>query len=154
MYKNQSSSMTQVRRQIRLQTHIEICQTNKDKSATIAIYIPANDERQMQLRKIQSTDKTQFRVRLHYLANRYFLKRETFRSHPVSIRKSAKSKRSNIRGQIHRTDRAHGSKGKDISFDFCARTCTTFQSPESNVSSLPVRISRKNLLWIRELHLS
>ena len=38
------------------------------------IHIPSHDERQMQLRKIQSDDKTQYRVRLHHIANKYVLK--------------------------------------------------------------------------------
>ena len=40
------------------------------------IHILANDEHQMQLQKAQSDDKTQFRVRLHHLANRNVLKTE------------------------------------------------------------------------------
>ena len=44
-------------------------------SATIAIHIPANDKRQIPLRKIQSDDKTQFRMTLHHLANKYVLKK-------------------------------------------------------------------------------
>ena len=37
--------------------------------------ITATDEREMELQKVQSDDKTQFRVRLHRLANRHVLKR-------------------------------------------------------------------------------
>ena len=47
-------------------------------SAAVAIYIPARGERQMQKRKIQSDDKTQYRVRLHHLANKYVPKRENW----------------------------------------------------------------------------
>ena len=43
------------------------------KSATFAVHTMANDERQMQSQKMQSDDKTQVRVRLHHLANRYCL---------------------------------------------------------------------------------
>ena len=71
-------------------------------SAIIAIHITANDERQMRLHKVQSDDKTQFRVRLRYLPNKYVLGC----SPPHLISKSAKSKRSNIRGKIHRMDLA------------------------------------------------
>ena len=46
----------------------------RNTSATVASYIPAHDERQMQLWRIESDDKTHFRVRLHHLANRYYLK--------------------------------------------------------------------------------
>ena len=81
------------------------------KSATFASYIPANDERQMQLRKNQSDDKAQSQVTLHYLANKYVLKKGTVGTyawrHPNRIRQSAKSKRSSIRGKIYRMDFAH-----------------------------------------------
>ena len=49
--------------------------------------------------KNQSDDKTQFRGRLRHLANKYVLKKG---SHPDRIRKTAKSKRSNIRGKTCR----------------------------------------------------
>ena len=57
----------------------------KKKSATIAILIPPNDERQMQVQKVQSDDKTQFRVRLHHLANRYALKRRNWRPTTLGV---------------------------------------------------------------------
>ena len=44
-------------------------------SASVAIHIPANDGRQMQLQKAQSDDKIQFRVRLRHLATKYVLKK-------------------------------------------------------------------------------
>ena len=49
----------------------------KTNSASIAVHIPLNDERQMQLRTIQSDDKTQIRVRLHHLAKKVRSQRET-----------------------------------------------------------------------------
>ena len=48
----------------------------KKHSATFEIHITASDERQMQLQKVESNDKTQFQVRLDHLPNRYGLKRE------------------------------------------------------------------------------
>ena len=74
--------------------------------------IPSNDERQMQLRTIQSDDKTQYRVRFYHLANNV-LRREngTYTwSHPDRNSNSAKSKLSNIRGKICRTDFEHGKQ--------------------------------------------
>ena len=47
----------------------------KKNSASIATHIPSNDERQMQLRNIQSGNTTQYRVRLHHLANKNVLKK-------------------------------------------------------------------------------
>ena len=51
---------------------------DKKYAAIVAIHIPANDERQMQLQKVQSDVKTQYRVRVDHLrtANRYVLTRE------------------------------------------------------------------------------
>ena len=63
-------------------------------SALIAIYTPAHDERQMQLRKIQSDDKTQFRVRLHHPANRYVLKREKLGPTPGFIQTGSENQRT------------------------------------------------------------
>ena len=75
-------------------------------SASIAIHIPANDEQQMQIRKVRWDDTTQFRVSLHHLAHRFVLKRGNWGaktgSHPDRISKSAKSKRSDFRRQIYR----------------------------------------------------
>ena len=45
-------------------------------SASIAFHTPSNDERQMQLRKIQSDAKTQYRLRLHHLAKKNVLTRK------------------------------------------------------------------------------
>ena len=102
----------------------------KNKELTsIAIHIPSNDERQMQLQNIQSDDKTQFPVRLHHLGNRYVLKREneTYSwSHPDWISKSAKSKRSNIRGKIYRMDFENGRNSKESSLVFTQdRVCSS-----------------------------
>ena len=47
-----------------------------EKSASIAVHVPANDERQMQLQKVLSDDKTHFRKRLHHLVNKYVMRRE------------------------------------------------------------------------------
>ena len=58
-------------------THTAKTADEKRNSVSFASHTPSNDERLMQLRQIQSDDKTQFRVRLHHLANRYVLKRET-----------------------------------------------------------------------------
>ena len=65
--------------------------------------MPPNDERQMQIRKIQSDDKTQYRVRVHHVANKYVLKGElgTYTwSHPDQISKSAKPTRSDSRKDL------------------------------------------------------
>ena len=48
----------------------------RNKSSSIAIDIPSNDERQIQPRKNQSDDKTQYRVRRHHSSNMYVLKRD------------------------------------------------------------------------------
>ena len=45
-------------------THTATLADEKEKSASMAIHIPSNDERQMQRRTIQSDDKTHNRVRL------------------------------------------------------------------------------------------
>ena len=45
-----------------LHTHTAKSADEKNNSATVAIYIAGNDERQMQLQKVQSDDKTQFPV--------------------------------------------------------------------------------------------
>ena len=58
----------------------------KRNSASIAVYIPSNDEPQMQQRKTQSDDRTQHRVRLHHLANKYFLKGRNWDLHLESPR--------------------------------------------------------------------
>ena len=57
----------QVRRQVCVHKHTVA--SEKSNSATIAIHNTANAERQVQLQKVQSGDKTQFRVRHHDLAN-------------------------------------------------------------------------------------
>ena len=70
-------------------TQVNLLMTRE--TASIAIHIPANDERQMQILKIQSDDKTQYRVRLDHLANRYVLKKESMRpSHMESSRQDPK----------------------------------------------------------------
>ena len=63
-------------------------------SAAFAIHISSNDLPQRQLQKIQSYDKTQFRVRLHHLANRYVLKRKMgahLWSHPDRFKKKQRN---------------------------------------------------------------
>ena len=54
------SRTMQVRRQVCIQTHIAKPADETRYPVSIAIHIPSNDERQMQLRKIQSDSKTQF----------------------------------------------------------------------------------------------
>ena len=129
---------------------------DKGNLATIAIHIPANGERPIQLQKGQSDAKSQFRVRLHHFANRCFLKREHTRTNtsgrPDKNPNSAKSKRSNIRGKIFRMDLAHGRNDKELGH--CTRTCTHLQVhflrsdmgcsnqvSASNVSSFPMKTS-------------
>ena len=62
----------------------------KGNPASMAIHLQLNDERQLQLRKIQSDDKTQFRVRLHHLEYKYVLKRENWDLRLVSSRQDLK----------------------------------------------------------------
>ena len=96
----------------------------KKNSPLIAIHNPSDGERQVQLRKIQSNDTTQYRVRLHH-GNKYVLKMDKLAtctwSHPGWISKDAKSKIFNIRGKIHRMDFEHGRKYKESSVDFWKR---------------------------------
>ena len=93
----------------------------KKNSPLIAIHNPSDDERQVQLRKIQSNDTTQYRVRLHH-GNKYVLKTYNLAtctwSHPDWISKDAKSKIFNIRGRIYRMEFEHGRKYKESSADF------------------------------------
>ena len=103
------------------ETSVHTKTQRKKKSATIANDIAAHDERQMQLRNIQSDDKTQFRVRLRHLANKYVLKGETLGPTLGVIQTGSENQRnpngSNNRGKIHRMDLAHGRKSKDISLN-------------------------------------
>ena len=98
----------------------------KNSSATIAIHISADEERQMPLQKVQPDEMTQFRVTSHYLANRSVLIRGNIRtytwSHPDRIPQSAKSKRSNTGRMTHRMDLLRGRNGKEVAFDMCTRT--------------------------------
>ena len=48
-------------------------------------------------------------------------------SHPDQISESTKSKRSNLRGKIHRMDLANGRKGKESSLDFTEERVQKFQ---------------------------
>ena len=67
-------------------------------------------------------------------------------SHPDRIRKSAKSKRSNFRGTIHRMDLAHGSNGKEISLDIAqerVQNCKVFVFWETESWEQCVVTSRK-----------
>ena len=71
------------------------------KSALIAIHIPSNDEPQMQLRTVQSDDKNPIpsdtsSSREQVCSQKGEIVTYTW-SHPDRIRKSAKSKPSNIR---------------------------------------------------------
>ena len=75
------------------------------KPATTAVHITAVDDRQ--LPKVRSYDKTQFRVTV--CSEKGNIGTYTW-NHPDTIRKSAKSQRSNIRGKIHRMDLAHGKE--------------------------------------------
>ena len=76
--RNQTTSRMQVRRQVCL--HTAKPADEKTNSAIFANYNKRSDERQMQLQKILSDDKTQFRVRLQHLANRCVLKRYWIRN--------------------------------------------------------------------------
>ena len=96
--------------------------------------------------KIQSDDKTRYRVRLHHLAG----------NHPDQISKSAKYKRSNFRRKTYRMDFEHGRKHKENSLDLFLHKNVYkvpgsssenrnrfFQpSPENNVSSPSVTTSK------------
>ena len=107
--------------------------------ASITINIQSNDERQMQLRKIQSDDKIRFWVGLYRLANYYVLKKGKIGtytgSHPDRISKSTKSKRSNIRGKTYRMDFENGRDSKESILDFDTKEWTQFQ----------VRVLRTNI---------
>ena len=54
-------------------------------SAAIAFHSTSNDELQMQLRKFQSDAKTQYRLRLHHLANKYVLTRKEKLGPPLVV---------------------------------------------------------------------
>ena len=121
MYKIRSSCWMQIRRHVCAHKHTAKPADEKEISASSAIHIPSNDERQKQMRKIQSDDKTQYRVRFYHFAKKSVVKRENGTntwSHPDRISKSAKSKRSNIRGKIYRMDFEHGRQSKDSSSGF------------------------------------
>ena len=78
-----------------------------EKSAFVAIHIPLNDERQMQLRKNQSDDKTQVRVRFHHLANKSIWKWKNWGLRLESCRQDPKI--SEIQTPQHsRKDRSNG----------------------------------------------
>ena len=136
-------------------------------SATIAIHIPSNDERQVQILKIQSEDKTQYRVRLHHVANKYVLEGEigTYTwSHPDWISKSTKPKRSDIREKIYRMDFEHGRKARKAAYILHKNVYTVpvsysenrnrFFTPspaDSFFFTLSNFIERERIQWTREL---
>ena len=89
----------------------------KKNSASIALHFPSNEERQMQLRKFRSNAKTQYRVRLHHLANKYVLKRDKSGRdlHRLELRICEfETLQHSI--TIHRMDFEHGKQGKQLRF--------------------------------------
>ena len=101
----------------------------KNNSASAAIHIPSNDERQMQFLKIQSDDKASTPSETSYLANEYVLRRKHLDLHLESSRLDLNISRIQTL-QHSRQDLSHGlwawKKNKEISLDL-SRTCTTFQ---------------------------
>ena len=123
----------------------------RNNSASIAIHIPSNEERQMQIRKNQSDDKTQYRVRLHHLANRDVKKKkkrktETYTwSYPHWISKSTDSKRFKIRRKIYRMDSEHGTKKKKAAGIFHQNMHTGPGSYSEKRQEVPRTESRANV---------
>ena len=73
MFPNTQNSYLQVAAKSGGYKHTAKSADEKGNPASMAIHLQSNDERQLQLRKIQSDDKTQFRVRLHHLEHKYVL---------------------------------------------------------------------------------
>ena len=101
----------------------------RNKSATIAVLSTTNDERQMQLKKVQSDDKTQFRVKLDHLANRYVLKKDKL-GPTLGVRQSPKIREIQTL-QHSRKDPSIGPRAwtniQEHQLRHCTTTCTKFQ---------------------------
>ena len=90
MFPNTQNSYLQVAANSGGYKHTAKSADEKGNPASMAIHLQLNDERQLQLRKIQSDDKNQFRVRLHHLEYKYVLKRENWDLRLVSSRQDLK----------------------------------------------------------------
>ena len=122
--------------------------------ATIASRIPANDECEMQLQKVQSDDKTQFRVRLPHLANRSVLKRGIW-GPTLGVQTGSKSQRNPNAPTL-----GERSIGQTVRVEEMARKSAwtlhknvytipasySENRPASNASSPPVRTSQENFI--------
>ena len=124
----------------------------KENPASIAIHIPSNDERRMELWKTQSDDKTQYRVRLRHLADKNVLERDKLGPTLGVIQIGFQNQR-NPNGPISEEQSIEWSlsmeeKARRSAWIFAQKTCTKFQvcilridigsfkpSPASNVSS-------------------
>ena len=99
--------------------------TNKRIAASIAIHIPSNDERQMQLRTIQSDDKTQY-SREQVRSQKGNSGTYTW-SHPYWISTSAKTKRSKHSGKDPSNGSCAREKKEGTQLGLHTRTCIKFQ---------------------------